>query len=150
MATKVFYPTIGQKQSGLQLDYVEVTSNLTVSATADASADDFIVGNALTFDGATKIRIEVYSPFIQTSTTVIGLLNLFDGSTDLGRIVNSAPATSSGNCSMNIIGARLLTPTAGLHTYKIKAWKTGGTVLIGAGTGGVATYLPAYYRVTIA
>jgi hypothetical protein len=44
---------------GFELDYVERTTPLTVTATTAATAQTFIDGNAVTYDGSTRIKVEV-------------------------------------------------------------------------------------------
>ncbi len=129
---------------GFELDYVERTSNLSVSATTDAGADAFIDGNAVTYDGSTRIKIEIYTPAIEVATSQVGWLNLWDGSTDLGRVIVAE------NTGMAAYGARFLTPSAAAHTYHFKAHKTTGTVTVYGGAGGAATNMPAWYRITVA
>ena len=57
--------------SGTELDYVQITGNVTVTATADGNSGGTAVidGNAVTYDGATRVCIEFYSPQIEVSPT---------------------------------------------------------------------------------
>jgi hypothetical protein len=121
-------------------DYVEVTSNLTVTPTSDATAAAFITGNAVAYDGSTRVKIEFQ--MLKAETTVNLICNLYDGSTDLGRITNTG--VSGGP----VYGVRYLTPSAATHTYSIRVWKSSGTSTAYAGAGGVGTALPAFMRIT--
>lgn len=141
----------GAGTPGYEYDYVERTSNLTVTATSDAAAQDLIVGNAVTYDGSTRVKIEAFVVAASITPNQNVVLNLYDGSTDLGRLCNIGPPTgtgASGSMVMMMKGERFLTPSAGAHTYKVRAWKTGGTAVVAADTGGAGLYLPAWYRIT--
>ncbi len=128
-------------QPGDEIDYAQRTTGLTVTATADATADTFITGAAVVYDGATTVMIEVSVPYGAATAALI--LNLYDGSTDLGRF---GQINSVTNAPMRV--ARRLTPSAASHTYTIKAWKSGGTASLNQGAGGTATDLPAFMRIT--
>jgi hypothetical protein len=128
--------------SGHEFDYVERTTNLSVTATTEAGSDVFIDGNAVTFDGATRVKIEVWVPVSEQSQFC--LLSLWDGGTDLGLIVDSG----GGAGDVTVYGARFLTPSAGSHTYHVKAYRGTGSATLYAGSGGVGNYLPAWYRIT--
>lgn len=134
--------------SGL-LSYVEDIAGLTITATSDATAQTHITAPALVFDGATIIRIEYFAADANVTTAQQVIVNLYDGATDQGRWVFIGGAgISSGSFAAEPIGVRYVTPSAGSHTYSARAWKTGGTAAILAGTGGVATTLPAYLRIS--
>ncbi len=127
-----------------EYDYVEITSVVTTSSSVDA-----ITGNAVTYDGSTRILIEVVCPYV--SNVVAGasaLLNLYEGSTDLGKLTEVY--SSSGQITSAVHECRFLTPSAGSHTYKIKLVhaNTAATVSIAAGAGGTGNFMPAYMRIT--
>ncbi len=128
-----------------ELDYVERTSPLTVTATSDITAQTFIDGNAVTYDGSTRIKVTLSAPYATSPSSQNLAFTLWDGSTDLGRlaIVGFDPA---GNAP--VFAERFLTPSAGSHTFHIKAFVTSGTGSAGAGAGGTAAYEPAYLRIT--
>ncbi len=124
-----------------ELDYVERTSNLTVTATSEGTPDTVIDGNAVTYDGSTRVKIEFFATFFSATAALV--VTVWDGSTDLGRI-----------CQTNLqgvpaYGARFLTPSGvASHTFHIKAWKTSGTSSLNGGTGGVGNYEPMFLRIT--
>jgi uncharacterized membrane protein len=92
------------------------------------------------YDGSTRVKIEFQ--MLKAETTVNLICNLYDGSTDLGRITNTG--VSGGP----VYGVRYLTPSAATHTYSIRVWKSSGTSTAYAGAGGVGTALPAFMRIT--
>lgn len=133
-----------------EIDYVENTSSLAVTATTEAGAQTAVSSSAIAYDGSTTIIIEFYSPIVRPDNGAAGrtlTITLWDGSTDLGRLgqfLTPAAATDSKSCLVR----RRLTPTAATHTYHIKAFVnvTGGLVAAGAGGTGVA--MPMYIRIT--
>jgi hypothetical protein len=134
-----------------ELYYAERTTALTLSSTSSTSPDDVMAGAALTY-AATPIVIEFYAPAYQTPSTAAGHncnITLWDGATDLGLIAKVVgPGNSVGTTQTPIYVVRKLTPTAGSHTYKIRAYfaNTAGTFNFGA--GGVGNFLPGFLRIT--
>lgn len=133
---------------GYEYDYVEATASLTITATSIGTAQVFLQGNAVTYDGATRICVEVYWPW----TDVVGnaqvvYTDLYDGATRLGEGSVQKSSTIEeflGPCTWR----RFLTPTAGAHTFAVKTYCTANNgSALAAGAGG-ADYLPAYIRVT--
>lgn len=139
----------------VEYDYVENTAGVTVTATSDGNGNGtaWIDGNAVAYDGATRIKIECYAPFWNYNISNANILvNLYDGTTDLGRMANMGPsATTSTNQNVTpLYAARFLTPSNATHTYHIRAWKSSasGTAAIGGAAGGASAYLPGWYRIT--
>ncbi len=133
---------------GFELDYVQITSAVTVTA---GNTSTCITGNAVTYDGSTRVKIEVYTPDLQVvQSSGEAQVSLFDGSTDLGRLCE-AYSGSGGEQDWTAYGARFLTPSAASHTYLIKLKNAGsGNVTFSAGAGGAGTIMPAWYRITVA
>ncbi len=132
---------------GSELDYVERTSNLTVTHTTAATADTIITGSSVSYDGSTRICIEFFCYAAEMTGANALLISLWDGSTELGRwalIENAATGSFAAAQSPK----RFLTPSNASHSYLVKAWKTGGTGIIYAGAGGTDTPLPAFLRIT--
>lgn len=137
-----------QASPASKLDYVEQASDLTVTATSAGTAQAFLDGNSVTYDGATEVKIEMWSPNVQptnsTSGTVV-IFELFDGSTDLGRF--GQVGAVNNNDTFPYKAERYLTPPAGAHAYHIKCWKSGAnTPTVSGSAGGV--FLPAFMRIT--
>lgn len=119
-------------QLGRVLDFVSRSTDLTVTATSAATAQAWIDGNAVTYDGATRVLVEVSAALITGNTDCI--LELYDGATDIGRHgqVSGASAT--------VRGGYVVTPTAGSHTFHVKAWKAGPGGLITSSLGVASWY----------
>lgn len=135
---------------GYEYDYVAITSAVSVTGTSAAGATTAITGNAVAYDGSTRVKVEVSSPFIEAPAVLNAsiVVNLWDGSTDLGRIgILTAPA--AGQCRAPLRAAIFLTPSNASHTYTVKTWVTSGTGSFGAGAGGGsgANYIGAFMRI---
>lgn len=135
---------------GYEFDYVEKTSNTTISATAEASADTVVTGSAVTYDGSTAVVIEFFTPYARPAIDAAGRLlsiYLYDGSSSIGRMgAYITPAAS--NDSKPILLRRRLTPSAAAHTYSIRATINASTGGLNAGAGGSGADMPSYIRIT--
>jgi hypothetical protein len=134
---------------GQELAYAQSTASLTVTATTAPTAQTAVSAGAVTFDGS-PVMVEFYSPGVYPPTIANSqiVLNLWDGSTDLGYVAQS---TYPGGTNQHIVPVtilRRLTPSAGSHTYSIRAWASGAGGAVMAGFGGIDTYAPVYIRIT--
>ncbi len=132
---------------GYEFDYVERTSNLTVTHTTAATADTIITGSSVSYDGSTRVCIEFYCYAAEMTGANALLISLWDGSTELGRwALIENPAAGSFAAAQS--PKRFLTPSNASHSYLVKAWKTGGTGIVYGGSGGTDTPLPMFLRIT--
>lgn len=134
---------------GHEFDYAEVTSGTSVTATAEASANTVVSGNAVTYDGSTRIHVQVFCPSILPDLGASQrsiLFWLFDGSSSIGRI-GAAVTPAAANMHVPFTGARLLTPSNASHTYSLRATVSAGTGTASAGAGGAGNVMPAYIRI---
>lgn len=131
-----------------ELDYAEVTSSVTLTGTSEGAADTIVTGNAVTYDGSTAVMIEFWCYTTATDANQSVVFVLLEGATVVGIAQISCPngATSANRLPGTLQVRR--TPAAGSKTMTLKAWKTGGTAIVGAGAGGSGTGLPAYLRIT--
>lgn len=133
---------------GGELDYVDRTTNLASNATSAATAATVLTGNTISLDGSTPIIVHFFCPsFTCSATSISCVIELFDGSTDLGQIVAGRAASgTSSNPGLN--GFIRLTPSNGSHQYIAKAWLgASGTFTVVAAGGGATTNVPAFLRV---
>jgi len=135
---------------GTLYDYVEKTSNTTITATTDGNSNGtaIIDGNAVTYDGSTLVKIEFWTYAMEVNEPNVGHVNLYDGTTDLGRLLLAGVGAGTANVDFSMYGVRFLTPSAASHTYHIRGWKSGGTFTVYGGAGGASTIVPAWYRIT--
>lgn len=147
-------PASSQTPSAQQLDYAQITANATFTATSDATADAIVTGSAVTYDGATAVVVEFYCQRVDLNSIASGaqcVINLYQDGSDIGRLAQFGPGMggTSAGAGMAMSGRRRLTPSAGSHTYSIRAWATAAsTGTLQAGAGGAATSVPAFLRIT--
>jgi hypothetical protein len=135
---------------GYELDYVEITSPVSVTATTEGTANTCVTGSAVTYDGSTVVMIEVYTPNLRTDTTTAVrniAVALYDGSSSIGFLGFMEDNGVDGPANATLMRRRL-TPSAASHTYSARAWVNAGTGTFGAGAGGSGAYMPAYIRIT--
>lgn len=129
-----------------EANYTESTLNQTSVSTTAAAAAIVATALPLTLDGNTTVNVEYYSPLIThtvASTTV--LIDIWDGSTDLGVIAELTVGPTAG---FYVKAAARLTPSAATHTYTARMWSTAaGTATASTGAGGAGVVRAAYIRV---
>jgi len=133
-----------------QVAYAEFTANVTLTATAAASANTVVTAPAVTFDGATAVMIWFFTPLLSPATVgnAAAILNLWDGSTDLGYLAQVINPAVGAQAAATVLASRRLTPTAAAHTYSVRGWISAGTsATVNAGAGGAGAYLPGYIRI---
>lgn len=133
-----------------EIAYVEFTSDVTVNG-SEGSPNDVVSSGAITYTGS-KIKIEFFCPEIDSGAgTTFCIISLWDDTTDLGRFLVTGQSSGTGNDQVNpVYGVRYLTPSAGSHTYKARAWKVGNNGTVNVGSGGAGNNLPGYIRVSYA
>lgn len=129
-----------------RLAYVEFTSDVSVTATTAATANQVVSAGAVTYEAA-PIEIEFWTARYTAPAQQTWLL-LRDGTTILGTFGNVQASDAEPGMTLK----RSITPTAASHTYNVAAYLGGaGTGTFKAGTGGSAgdgtTYLPGYISV---
>jgi hypothetical protein len=141
------YATTWRDAPGAELQYTEITTGVTITATSNTTPDVCITGAALTFDGTTSIMVEVFSYSLSTPAQQGGEVSLYvwDGATNLGRVVRQGGGGTATNMACVCFRMRV-TPTAGSHTFSVR-----GTVNISSGilgAGAAPGQSPAYLRIT--
>jgi hypothetical protein len=134
-----------------EYDYAQITSPASPTATTEATANTVITGAAVTYDGATPVLVEFFSPFITPPSGALHNVTivLYDGSSSVGQMgIVTANPTNASRFPTKL--AYRLTPSAASHTYSIRAYVDSGTGTIHAGTAGSGNYVPAYMRITSA
>lgn len=132
--------------AGKDLDYVERTTNATITATSSASPDAVLSGASVAYDGSTVIEIEFFCPIVEPPSAQSIYAVLYDGSTELGYI-SRATATAAAQ-RFPMIGKRRLTPSNASHTYHIKGFVDTGTGTFFGGGGAAGQQVPAFMRIT--
>ena len=130
---------------GAEIGYAEAQAQILVTVNNAAGAGAILSIGPLTY-AAVPILIEFQTPIVQATLGEAVICNLWDGSTDLGRIVQLlAPAGTSNQ--VPAYGSRRLTPSAGSHTYQIRLWGTNGNSTSWLGQS--APTLPFSMRITL-
>ncbi len=127
---------------GFELDYAQITADVSVSGSS-GSPTSVIDGNAVTYDGSTRIKIEFFTAQLASGSQAL-IVQPYRDSTGLDRLAQMGPGLTTPGGTFTFFD----TPSAGSHTYHIKAWVNGGTAGIITAVSG--TYQPAYQRITVA
>lgn len=135
---------------GFELEYQEITANVSVTGTVEGTPTDIITCDAITLDGSTSILVDFFAMAIQTGASASSsvILNLWDASTNLGQIAYVQTTNASASIAAPIFARMKLTPGAGSHTYKARAWRQVANGVVLAGVGGSGAAVPAHMRVT--
>lgn len=131
---------------GYQFDYVEnVNASIAITSTTAVGANVIIDGNPVTYDGVTKVQVQFGAYDVNTAAAAKGtIIDVWDGATDLGRM--GVGDSSAGQIAVVFYASRILTPSAGAHTFHIKGWCDQATT-IDSGAGGPGAVLPCWYRI---
>ncbi len=141
---------------GYQVDYVQITSSVNISGTAETSggATTVITGTSQSY-AAGDYWVEFYAnqayPVAVSGAYLV--IHLWDGTTEIGDIaviqnVNTGGATAPLN--VPVFTRNKITLTAATHQLIIRAHVTNANGVIQAGAGGSATRMPSYIRVVTA
>jgi hypothetical protein len=132
---------------GYEFAYAAVTSDVTVSATSSATANTVVTAPAVVFDGNTVVMLEAFAYGVEVPAGAQVLVDFYDGSSSIG-IVGQFSFSGSATERAPLNGRLRLTPTAGSHTYSVRAWRTGSNGVVKADVGGAGTGVPGYIRIT--
>lgn len=135
---------------GYEIGYDSITAQANITGLTLGNATTAIAGSAHTFDGGSVVA-EFYASAVELPGVADGTMNivLFEGGTPIATLASlSNPAAA--NCWMGGCFRYRFTPSAGSHTYSIKAYvsSTAGTPNIFAGAGTAGANAPAYLRFT--
>jgi hypothetical protein len=138
-------PPVGQSE----LSYTEYITDVTVTATTEASAAVVVSAPAITFDGR-PVLIEFFSPGARpdagAANRTLNLWLYLDG-VSIGRFgVVVVPVT--GVVYVPIFTGRRQTPSAGSHTYSVRASVDAGTGAVLGDPGGTGQYVPGFIRIS--
>ena len=135
--------------SDTELDYVENTSGLSVTATSEATAQTYISSNSVSLDGSTRIKLEVFIDGIVNGNSGSVNVLFYDGSTCLGIVFRVLAPSGAGQYRFPAgLGVMYLTPSNGSHTFHVKAYRGTANGNLLAGAGGTDVDLPSFLRVS--
>jgi hypothetical protein len=128
--------------AGTELEYQQITSDASFTGTSSGAASAIINGTAITYTGTYPIIFEFFSPSINPGAGNFSL-GLYDGSTLVMAMIGTNATVPAYHFRTRF------TPSAGSHTYQVKAWTaSGGTGTVNAGTGTGGADAPAFIRIT--
>jgi hypothetical protein len=131
-------------------NYVEVTTDVSISATSAATATTVITAGAFTPDGSTKYKIEFGITELTLAANASGnacIFHLYENSTNLGRM-HTVSNTANTTTATGIYASREFTPTNASKTYSIRAHRTNANCTAQAGSGGADVDFPIWMRIT--
>lgn len=136
---------------GFEISYTQITSNVNIASTTEATGTTIISPGAVTFDG-TLVMVE-FSGIISVDTALGGdatIVSLFEGATQITRLAQFISVSTTTQQSVTVNGRFRFTPTAASHTYTVTAFSTSatGTPKINAGSGSTGGNPPAFIRFT--
>lgn len=138
------------------------TSDVTITATDEATPTTIVTSNSIALDGSTTVIVEFYCPWWETPSNgdlsaMVLLYDALDGgaAASIGRIghVRASASGSSGAVVYTAVTFRArITPASGDHVFSICAYADFGnsTGVARAGAGGSGTLVPGYIRVVAA
>ena len=133
-----------------EFDYVQKTSNTTISASSEGTANTIVTGASVIYDGATTVMVKFFTPQIQLPSTTGAtlLIGIWDNGTVLGYLTAPTAINASNDVYGGFEGEARFTPTNAAHQYSIRAYITAGASgLISGGAGGAGTFFPCFMRV---
>ena len=120
------------------IDSASKTASTNISGTTEGTATTIISGNSITYDG-TEVRVEFYCPEMASATSAVTFVFTKDG-TALGQHAMQPSLTIPVNLVIYD------TPSAGAHTYAVKAFNVTPTSIASAGAGGAGAIAPVTLR----
>lgn len=144
-------PVGGGVAPGTELAYGELQTALSITAGSEGGSQLVVAASAFVSDG-TPVIAEFYSPRVLSPNDAVNgtiYLQLWEGGAVLCFLLGVTTPVA-GQLAVPALARRKFTPTAGSHTYSIRAYLGTGTVgaWVYGGTGVGSTYAPAYIRVT--
>ncbi len=136
--------------AGKELDYVQITSPVSVTATSEATANTIVTGSSVAYDGSTVVMVEFWCNHAAPDTGAAPQdlrFWLYDGSSSIGFIGYMQSVASGNRQYAPVYGLRRLTPSNASHTYSIRGSVAAGTGTVQAGAGGSGNTAPAFIRI---
>ena len=139
-------PAGGGGTVGSQLDYAQITANVTTTTATEAAPLTVVQGNSVSYDGSPLI-IDFCSSYVLLQSSASSGYSLWDMQgtpVQIGRIGH----TTNNNAATIYFPAlmkKVYTPSAGLHQFAVRVWGNAGVL---AGAGGPSVDAPTFLRVT--
>lgn len=138
--------------AGYEFDYAQITSPVTVTATAEGSATTIVTGNAVSYDGSTVVVLECFFPYATSDATAASdnlVFCLYDGSSSIGRLGFINTVVTAAPSRHPIMLRHRFTPSNASHTYSIRCFSSANNnAAVNVGAGGSGNIMPGYIRIT--
>lgn len=134
---------------GYELDYVEFTGNVTVSAGSEGATTLVATSSSVTYDGS-AVWVEMYAAYVQVAAADNVVMVLWDdtASASLGKLAQFTNADGTNVMRASCYVKRKITPAAGARVLKWTAFRITNNGVIGAAAGGTGNLMPGFLRVT--
>jgi hypothetical protein len=132
----------------IELDYVAYTAPVAASAATQAGANTVVTGNAVTYDGSTKVMIEYWAPYAYSGLNGTLYVDLWMDGSLLATLYQAGSSSHPAMYYGAILARCQRTPSAGSHTFTIKAWRITIDGSLGGGNGSPSDFVPGYMRIT--
>jgi hypothetical protein len=133
--------------SGHEFAYAEITASVSVTATTEATAQTIVTAPAITLDGSTIVIIEFFAPMARNPAANQTLqFALYEGSSS--RSLLSQIFSTAGQIDTPVHLTRRITPSAGAHTYSIRAFVAAPSGIVFAGPATPGNNTSAFIRIT--
>lgn len=132
------------------ISHTDFTANVTVSVSAEASAQVVVTAPAYVSDGVTPILVEFFAMTLRTPGVAGGTITLvlFLDGVSIGRCAQHSADTAT-QTDAPVYVARRIVPAAGSRVFSMRAIATpSGSGLVLAGAGGVGAGIPGYLRLS--
>jgi hypothetical protein len=142
--------TVVTTSGGLvELGYSQITSNVTINSTTAGSGNEVIAPLTVVCDGDLVI-VEFFAnntrPAVSSAASLT--ISLYQDNVEIIRQwgFQNTSGTNGANAPTHLVAR--LTPSAGVHTFSVKAWGSSSGGIVAAGTGTGTTSAPAFLRVS--
>ena len=131
-----------------ELAFAQFTGDVPITAGTEATANPIVTAPPFTANGTSVYLIEFYCPqVVGAGANATLACILYDGASSAGWLFVMVFASQAQQ--MPIHATRRLVPSAGAHTYSVRAFRTGAAnAAFTAGAGGPAANVPGFIRVT--
>ena len=129
--------------SGSELAYAEITADVTVSATTEASPTTIVTCPAFRLDAAARIYAEFYTACVDYTGTGGGsdtILDLWEAA-QVFRLAQLSVGTSNATFRVPVLARYFATLAAGTYTYSVRGYRTTNNALVRCSTDHAPTYL---------
>lgn len=142
---------LDELESRKDTNLTQFTSNVTVSATVEASSTTIVTASgAITANGTDYYEVEFFCPDFTLGSNASGnacTFVLFDSGTQGGRMGYVANGASTTTLDVPVDLRWRFQPTNGSHTYSIRGFRTNADCTVKAGSGASGALVPGHIRV---